>query len=163
MSEINWLSSKNIGNDSIGLHGAYHIKVWEKTPIGTEILVRDDVKKNLLVTVGKDTILKYLGEVTGGAKIEKIGVGNGTDVADVGDTGLVGGSTLIKVISSVSRVYVRPTLFVSVEFGYSEANFTWNELALFDGNDVLIARQIDGSPLGKTSSKRAIVEWQLTI
>ena len=108
-------------------------------------------------------MLKYLGEVSGGAKIDKIGVGNSTQAAVVGDTALVGGSQLIKTISSVDRVYVRPTLFVSVEYGYSEANFIWNELGLFDANSVLIARQVDASPLGKTSSKRAIVEWQIQI
>jgi len=26
-----------------------------------------------------------------------------------------------------------------------------------------LARQVDSSPLGKTSSKRAIVEWQLSV
>ena len=144
------------------MRGAYHIKVFEKTPIGTELLIRDTIKKNLLVTVGKDTMLKYLGEVTGGAKIEKIGVGDDTATAvAVGNTQLYGASQLIKVISSISRVYVRPTLFLSVEYGYSEANFTWNELGLFDANEVLIARQIDATPLVKTNSKRAIVEWQI--
>lgn len=159
---INWLNKKISGNSKITLRGAYHITVFQKQADGSEIKIRDDIKKNLLVTVGKDTLLKYIGEVTGGAKIEKIGVGDSTQAAVVGDTALVGTSS-IKTISSASRVYVRPTLFVSVEYGYSEANFTWNELGLYDANDVLIARQVDASPLVKDSSKRAIVEWQLTI
>ena len=150
-------------NDSIPLVGAYHLVVYERDKDGNEKIIRDDIKNNLLVTVGKDTMLKYLATVTGGARVDKIGVGNSTTVAAAGNTGLIGSSTLIKTISTVDRVYVRPTLYISVEFGYTEANFLWNELALLDSNSVLIARQVDESPLNKTSSKRAIVEWQLTI
>ena len=50
-----------------------------------------------------------------------------------------------------------------MDFGYSEGNYTWNEIGLKDNNGVLVARQVDSSPLGKTTSKRAIVEWQLSI
>ena len=56
-------------------------------------------------------------------------------------------------------------MYVSVDFGYSEANFTWNEIGLRDnqGSPLLVARVIDSSPLVKTTGKRAIVEWQVTV
>lgn len=159
---INWIKRKVKGKATIEIVGAYHVKVYERNGC-LETLVRDDIKKNLLVTVGKDTMLKYLGVVTGGAQLEKIGVGDSATAPTVGDTALLGASQTVKVIASNARSYVRPTLFVSVEYGYTEANYTWNELGLYDANDVLVARQVDGTPLVKTSSKRAIVEWQLTI
>ena len=71
----------------------------------------------------------------------------------------------MKSISVTDRVYVRPTLYVSVDFGYTEGNFTWNEIGLRDnqGSPLMWARQIDSTPLVKTTSKRAIVEWQLSL
>jgi len=78
-----------------------------------------------------------------------------------------------KNIPTTCKVYVRPSLFVSVDFGYGCNNWTWNELGLADCQgtplcdpacgSLLIARQIDASPLVKDCTKRAIVEWQLTL
>ena len=152
--------------ETIKWKGRIHITAWQKNILGTEYIVDDHTIDNLLVTVGKDTMLRYLGNVTGGFQLEKIGVGDSTSVPSVADTALLGGSTLIKTIDSGDRVYVSPTLFLSSEYGYVDANFTWNELGLFDATtptEVLVARQVDSTPLVKTSSKRAIVEWQITI
>ena len=153
-------------NQVVPLDGHIHLKVWEKQEDGTEKLVRDTVTKNLIVNVGKDSILKYLGNMSGGGYGNEIGVGDSTTAAAVGQTDLQASSNkLWKTISTADRVYVRPTLYLSVDIGYSEANFTWNEIGLRDnqGTPILWARQVDGSPLIKTSSKRAIVEWQLSL
>ena len=120
----------------------------------------------MVVNVGKDSILKYIGNITGGGYGNQIGVGDSTTAAALGQTDLQASSNYLwKTISSSDRVYVRPTLFLSADFGYSEANFTWNEIAIRDnqGSPLMWARQIDSSPLIKTSSKRAIVEWQLSL
>ena len=151
-------------NNIIALNGHLRIRAWEKQADGTEKLVKDDLIKNLIVNVGKDAVMKRLGNMTGGGYIATIGVGDNTTAAAVGQTDLQASSNKVfKTIASGDYVYTRPTLFVSVDFGYSEANYTWNEVALRDNNDVLIARQVDASPLAKTTSKRAIVEWQLSI
>jgi hypothetical protein len=153
-------------NQIVPLNGHIHIRVWEKQNDGTEKLVRDTVSKNLIVDVGKDSILKYLGNMTGGGYAHSVGVGDSTTAAGAGQTDLQASSNKVwKVISTSDRVYVRPTLFLSVDIGYSEANFTWNEIGLRDNQSspILWARQIDSSPLVKTSSKRAIVEWQLSL
>jgi hypothetical protein len=155
-----------MNNQVVPLNGHIHLKVWEKQEDGTEKLVRDTVTKNLIVNVGKDSILKYLGNMSGGGYGHSIGVGDSTTAAAVAQTDLQASSNkLWKAISTSDRVYVRPTLYLSVDIGYSEANFTWNEIGLRDnqGSPVLWARQIDSSPLVKTSSKRAIVEWQLSL
>ena len=151
-------------NNVIALNGHLRIRAWEKQADGTEKLVKDDLIKNLIVDVGKDSIMKRIGNMTGGGYIAKIGVGDSATAAASGQTDLQASSNkLYKTVAGADFVYTRPTLFVSVVFGYSEGNFTWNEIGLKDNNDVLVARQIDASPLGKTSSKRAIVEWQLSI
>ena len=151
-------------NNIIALNGHLRIRAWEKQVDGTEKLVKDDLIKNLIVNVGKDAVMKRLGNMTGGGYVTTIGVGDSTTAAAVGQTDLQASSNkTFKTIQSGDYVYTRPTLFISVDFGYSEANYTWNEVGLKDNNSVLIARQVDASPLVKTTSKRAIVEWQLSI
>jgi len=153
-----------VASNVIALNGHLRIRAWEKQADGTEKLVKDDTIKNLIVDVGKDSIMKRLGNMTGGGYAENIGVGDSTTAAAAGQTDLQASSNkTYKTIAGTDYVYTRPTLFISVDFGYSEANYTWNEVCLRDDNDVLIARQVDASPLAKTTSKRAIVEWQLSI
>ena len=131
---------------------------------GTEKLVKDDLIKNLKVDVGKDALMKLIANMSGGGYTTTIGVGDSSTAAAVGQTDLQASSNkTFKTVASGDKVYTRPTLFLSVDFGYSEANYTWNEIGLKDNNSVLLARQVDASPLGKTSSKRAIVEWQLSL
>ena len=153
-----------MANNIIPLNGHLRIKAWEKQADGTEKLVKDDLIKNLIVDVGKDALMKLIANMTGGGYTATIGVGDSTTAAAVGQTDLQASSNkTFKTIQSADKVYTRPTLFLSVDFGYSEANYTWNEIGLKDNNSVLLARQVDASPLVKSSSKRAIVEWQLSV
>ena len=153
-----------MANNIIPLNGHLRIKAWEKQADGTEKLVKDDLIKNLIVDVGKDALMKLIANMTGGGYTATIGVGDSTTAAAVGQTDLQASSNkTFKTIQSADKVYTRPTLFLSVDFGYSEANYTWNEIGLKDNNSVLLARQVDASPLVKSSSKRAIVEWQLSL
>ena len=153
-----------MANNVIALNGHLRIRAWEKQADGSEKLIKDDTIKNLIVDVGKDTIMKRLGNMSGGGYVTTIGVGDSTTAAAAGQTDLQASSNkTFKAIAGSDYVYTRPTLFVSVDFGYSEANYTWNEVGLKDNNSVLVARQVDSSPLAKTTSKRAIVEWQLSI
>ena len=155
-----------MARETTPLNGHVHIKAWEKQADGSEKLIKDDIIKNLIVTVGKDAILRYISNITGGGYADDIGVGDSTTAAAVGQTDLQASSNVLwKTIVTADRVFITPTLYLSVDFGYSEANFTWNELGIRDsqGTPILWARQIDASPLVKTSSKRAIVEWQLSM
>ena len=153
-----------MGRQIIALNGHLRIKAWEKQADGTEKLIKDDLIKNLVVDVGKDSIMKRVGNMSGGGYASQIGVGDSTTAAASGQTDLQASSNkTFKTIAGGDYVYTRPTLFISVDYGYSEANYTWNEIGLKDNNGVLLARQVDAYPLGKTSSKRAIVEWNLSI
>jgi hypothetical protein len=155
-----------MSNQIISLNGHVKIQAWEKQDDGSEKEVYNNLIKNLVVDVGKDSILRYLGNMSSSGYVNEVGVGDDTTAAAGGQTDLQASTNkLWKSITVTNRVYVRPTLFVSVDFGYTEANFTWNELGLRDnqGTPALWARQIDATPLVKTSSKRAIVEWQLSL
>ena len=155
-----------MNNQIIPLNGHVRVRAWERQADGSEVKIYDRTIKNLMVDAGKTSILKYLGNISGGGYANGIGVGDSTTAAASGQTDLQASSNkLWKVIASGNRVFVSDTLYISTDFGYSEGNFTWNELGLRDnqGTPVMLARQIDSSPLVKTSSKRAIVEWQLSL
>lgn len=155
------------------LKGRVHIKAWQKQPDGTEKVIKDTVFDNLIVNTGKDSILRQLGGLACAGQAGGIGVGDSTQAAALTDTDLIAASNKYwKDTVVCDSTYVRPTLFITADFGFSEANFTWNEIGLCDnqgtpnspvGGSNLWARQIDGSPLVKDVSKRAIVEWQLSL
>ena len=113
----------------ISLNGHLRIRAWEKQADGTEKLIKDDLIKNLIVDVGKDSIMRRVGNMAGGGYVENIGVGDSTTAAASGQTDLQASSNkTYKTIAGADYVYTRPTLFVSVDFGYSEANYTWNDI-----------------------------------
>jgi len=151
------------------LKGRIHIKAWEKQKDGSEEIIRDDVFCNLIVDDGKKSILKNMGGPTiaccsDSGYTDKIGVGDSSACPVACDCMLQGACTFIKCISTADKSFACDTLFVSIDVGYCCGNFgCWNELAIFDNNCNLIARQVDCTPLNKTACKRAIVEWQFTI
>lgn len=150
----------------IPLNGHVRIRAWEKKEDGSEIQIRDETIKNLIVNSGKESILKFLGNLGSAGYANQIGVGDSTTTAALGQTDLQASTNkLWKTIASTDRVFINNTLYVSADFGYTEGNWTWNELGLRDsqGTPVMWARQTDSSPLVKTSTKRAIVEWQLSL
>ena len=148
----------------VPLNGHVRIRAWEKQPDGTEKEVYNKTIKNLIVDAGKVSILKYIGYITGGGYAAQIGVGDSTAAAGASQTDLQASTNKYwKSIIAADRILLTTTLYLSVDFGYTEGNFTWNELGLRDNNNVMFARQIDGSPFVKTTSKRAIVEWQLSL
>jgi len=148
----------------VPLNGHVKIRAWEKQADGTEIEVYNKTIKNLIVDAGKVSILKYIGNISGGGYANQIGIGDSTTAAAAGQTNLQASSNKYwKDISSTDRILLSTTLYLSVDFGYTEGNYTWNEIGLRDNNNVMYARQIDSTPFVKTSSKRAIVEWQLSL
>ena len=148
----------------VPLNGHVKIRAWEKQADGTEIEVYNKTIKNLIVDAGKHSILKYIGNISGGGYANQVGVGDSTAAASAAQTDLQASSNKYwKSISSTDRILLGTTLYLSVDFGYTEGNYTWNELGLRDNNSVMYARQIDSSAFVKTSSKRAIVEWQLSL
>jgi len=164
---------KIIKKEAVPLNGHVRVRAWKRLKNGGEVMVHDHTVKNLIVNVGKDSILKFIGGptiacCTDSGFAEKIGVGDSSTAAALCQTNLLGVCVLWKTIVTSDKVYVRPTLFMSVDFGYTCANFTWNELGLGDSNGdpptgALWARQTDCTPLVKDNTKRAIVEWQLSL
>ena len=60
--------------------GKVRLRVWEKSD-GEEKLIRDTVTNNLLMTTGKESMLKQLAKITGGGQFEYIGVRDSTTAA----------------------------------------------------------------------------------
>lgn len=148
----------------VPLNGHVRVRAWEKQEDGTEKEVYDKTIKNLIVDAGKHSILKYIGNISGGGYADQVGVGDSTTAAAAGQTDLQASSNKYwKSIQAADRILLGETIYLSVDFGYTEGNFTWNELGLRDNNNVMYARQIDSSPFVKTNQKRAIVEWQLSL
>lgn len=150
------------------LKGRIHLRAWEKQQDGTEKLIEDKTFDNTIVTAGKVSILKYLGGTTiaccsDSGYADDIGTGDSSACVAACQTDLQGSCKAWKQISTCDKVYACCTLYVSVDFGYCCNNWTWNELGLRDSNNNMWSRQIDCSPFAKTSSKRAIVEWQLSL
>ena len=77
------------------LNGYVHIKVWEKQADGTEKVVKDDIIKNLVVTAGKDAIMKYIGRINEVGYANEIGVGDSTTAAAIGQTDLQASSNYL--------------------------------------------------------------------
>jgi hypothetical protein len=150
----------------IPLNGHVRIRAWEKQEDGSEIQIHDQTIKNLIVDAGKESILKGLGNLGGGGYANEIGVGDDSTTAASGQTDLQASTNKLWVtIAIADRVFINNTLYISADFGYTQGNWTWNELGLRDsqGTPVMWARQTDSTPLVKTTTKRAIVEWQLSL
>ena len=141
--------------------GRVRIRSWNKNGK----LVKDKEIDNLVVDTGIDSVLKTLGRVANNESegIGSIGVGSSTSGEGVDQLDLQGSNTFKKDIPLEARIYARPTLFVSIDVGYAEANFTWAEIGLFDTKGVMIARIVDPSPLNKNDRLRSLVEWRITI
>ena len=75
-----------MASQTVPFNGHLRIKAWEKQPDGSEKLVKDTLIKNLIVDVGKDSIMKRIGNMTGGGYATKIGVGDSTTAAASGQT-----------------------------------------------------------------------------
>lgn len=144
----------------VPLYGCIRIKMWNRQGD----IVHHKVIKNAIANVGKDSILKRLGNLSGGGYFDDIGVGDSTAVFDASHTDLQAATNkLWKQITNANVVYVRPTLTLPVTFDFSEANFTWNEFGIRDDSDNLVARQVDASPLTKTNSLAAIAQWEFSL
>ena len=97
--------------------------------------------------------------MAGGAAAAKVSIGTSDTAASATDTTLTGDTKKdIEV-----RSYSRPSGYVSAVYTSGEANFTWNEMGLFDTNDVLIARIVLDPAIVKTAANRARVQWQLVL
>jgi len=154
---------KNVKREKAVLVGHVSYYVFDKKN-GLEFFRRFH---NTIMLKGKDSILNYLGNLSGGGYFYQIGAGdNDTAVTSTQEDLQASVNKLWKTIASSNRIYVRPTLTINVTFDFSEANYTWKEFGLRDSQSstVMVARQIDTSPFfTKTSTKAAVVQWEVSM
>lgn len=154
------------GKETITLVGSRKAYLWQAlSPALRYNYCQFNYKPNMLMDLGKDAAMKRLGNLTGQGYIISIGTGDSTAAVNSAQTDLQAAVNKAwkTVTPSTDINYVRPTLFIQVNFGFTENNWTWNELGLRDNNNVMWARQVDGTPIIKTNLFGATVEWQLQL
>jgi|GEM_PF-4169902 len=123
-----------------------------------------DWSMNRVVNNGKDNVLKSLGGLATISIVSSIGVGDSTQAPADTDNDLVATTNkLFKTIQAQDIIYTRPTLLCRATFDYGDGNWVWNEVGIKTVNGNLMARQVDSTPLNKTSVQRAIMEWLFSL
>lgn len=119
---------------------------------------------NLIVTTGKSLLLDRLFAIGAPAAVNSMGVGATSTAAAVGDT-QIGSTPTIKALDSLPT---RAGLVVTCvcTFLTTDANISWNELALFNGTvngtSVMFNRIAPIGPFNKTSAVSIVVTVQIT-
>lgn len=158
--------NKLLGKEELVVVGSYRAYKYQLASPALKINCEGNSwSKNMLMLVGKDAIMRRLGNMSGGGYVAKIGTGDSASAVANTQTDLQAATNKAwKAFTPATDVnYIRPTLFCQVNFGFNENNWTWNELGLRDNNDVMWARQVDASPIVKNNSFAATVEWQLEL
>lgn len=158
------LSIEESGLGSKKFGGEYKIYLYEKTPIGENMIRCVDLGHNGIPDEGAYDILEYIGGVTGAVttNFSKVGAGNSDTAFANGQTDLIG-TNLFKTRSSISRV--GRALYIYGNFSYNEAIFTWKEIGLKSATDILLSRIVIpvADQFAKTSSIRVVVEVRVSL
>ena len=156
------------------IYGIYSFKAYkgdielDETGNILNVLVYESPEvHNLVVNNGKNLALDRLFGLASAVAITSVGVGTDSTAATVTQTQLnptVAGSVLLQTADAgTSRA--SQVVTISSTYGTSVANFTWNELALFNGNtngtSTMFNRVIVG-PFNKTSAVSIVVQVQVT-
>lgn len=156
------------------LYGIYSFKAYKgdivrdaEGNILNEMVYASPEVHNLVVNNGKNLALDRLFGLGSAANITNVGVGTDSTAVSVSQTQLnpsVAGSVLLQV-ADAGTARVSQVVTIASTYGTAVANFTWNELALFNGAangfSLMFNRVIVG-PFAKTSAVSIIVSVQVT-
>lgn len=116
---------------------------------------------NLIVTVGKELMLDRLFGLSSWAAVTQTGVGTSATAAAVGNTDLTGG-----VWKNFDATPIRTSLSVValVTFGTSEANITWQEMAVrtVSPSNKILNRVAPIGPFTKSTAVSILLRYTLT-
>jgi hypothetical protein len=124
--------------DTLKWHPVLTIEKWDRTEDYEAGLAPDrveDYEGNILLTAGITRLLNLLTGAGGTAFNStncRIGVGNSTTAAAIGQTDLQGASKYFKLVNGAPGVSSNVVTFVAV-FGSAVANFTWEEWGIDNG------------------------------
>lgn len=143
------------------------IKKNEAGTIINPIVYESPYLHNMVVTNGKNLALDRLFGLSSSVAITSIGVGTDSTAAALGQAQLnptVAGSVLLQT-ADAGTARSSQTVTITSTFGTAVANFSWNEIALFNGNtnsvSTMFNRVVVG-PFTKTSSVSIVVQVQVT-
>lgn len=122
---------------------------------------------NLIVTVGKNLVLDRLFGLSSAVALTSVGVGTDSTAAAVGQTQLnptVAGSVLLQTADAGTSRSAQ-TVTIASTYGTGVANFSWNEIGLFNGNtngtSTMFNRIVIG-PFNKTTAVTIIAQLQIS-
>ena len=123
----------------------------------------------MIVTAGKNLILDRLFSLSGPpTAIVSMGVGTDTTTAAVGQIQLnptVAGSVLLQTLDA-GTARAGSVVTATATFATGSANFSWNEIGLFNGNtngsSVMLNRIAPIGPFAKTSSVSIVAVITIT-
>lgn len=148
----------------IRLQGSWKIKVYSARTL--ELLDEQEFP-NLVVNVGGalmlDKLIGAAGTVFSNANAH-IGVGNGTAAPAVAQTDLQGASKTRKAMEATFPSRSGQVMTFESIFGTGDANYSWEEIALFNassGGD-MFSRSLISSPFTKSSSISVTATYTLT-
>lgn len=101
---------------------------------------------NLITTTGKGLLLDRLFGLDGAAALGWMGVGSSATAATTAQTSLLGGEVFLTAASSIVRVGLTTT--VTAAFAQGDANFQWNEGAIFNGATNAVATMFNRLVIG---------------
>lgn len=123
--------------------------------------------KNLVVNTGGALGLDLLAGLGGTAFNNAnafIGVGNGNTAPAVGQTDLQGASKVRKAMDATFPSRAAQILSYQSTYGTVDANFSWEELAIFNAAVVgtMFCRSLNAAPFIKTTALIVVVGYTLT-
>ena len=140
-------------------HGIYRLEMFRADKFGTIEPTPFDVLEfaNAYVNTGGALFLDLL-VAAGGTAFNNanafIGVGDSSTATTAGMTDLQAATNkLRKAMNATFPSRSGQTMTWKADFGTSEANWTWNEIALFNASSggTMLSRGIPGSPFTKTA------------
>lgn len=163
------MDTKEISEKLVGLHSftAYEgdIVKDENDNILNKKVYQSPVYENLIVTAGKNLTLDRLFNLSAAVAITSVGVGDNATAAAVGQTGLIGTTNVLIKTADAGTARSAQTVTITATFGTGEANFTWNEAGLFNGNvnntSTMFNRVVIG-PFTKTTSVSIVYQTTVT-
>lgn len=151
--------------------GLYKLELFDvsrsglRAPTPHEILEFNNLLTNAGGALAEDLLIGAGGTVFSNANAY-IGVGNGTTAVSAAHTDLQGASKTRKAMNSTFPSRASQTLTFKSTFGTSDANYSWEEMAVFNASSVgtMLSRALVSAPFTKTSSLSidATFTWTLS-
>lgn len=162
------MDTKEISGGLKGLHSfkAYKgdLEYDQDGNIVNELAYESPVYENMIVTSGKNLALDRLFGLGSDGPITSVGVGDNSTAASLAQTGLQGTTNVLIKTADAGTSRTGQTVTITATFGTGEANFTWNEAGLFNGNTNNTSKMFNRVVIGPFAKTTAVsIVYQTTV